>query len=374
MTANYRRRRTELRSRLQTGITYALGDHERDFDADLYYLTGLRGRARLLLGRDQELLLVRQRDEREIIFDGDLTLVQSTRDLPIKICSVREESALSIGALAKDAAPELRRELAWMRWVKDDTEIEQMRRASRITRDVHEKTRSLLRDGISEWELKVEFERGLFLAGCREIAYGTIVAAGENANTLHYREALGHAQQGRLVLLDGGGKIAAYASDVTSTWAVGEAREEEARVLEWVRAANARTLQAVRPGVTLKELQRVAEESLFESLEKAGVVFSRAEVRDLFPHRVSHWIGLDVHDPKLGDDADQPLVAGVTITVEPGLYFHARTSRDYGRYRGVAARLEDVVLVTESGAEVLSRSASARHENSADRSSQSVAG
>lgn len=354
MTASFIQRRARLREAL-TGAQ-AIGRFRDGFDANLFYLTGLRERACLLLTADgEETLFLPARDEREIAFDGagpDPARTGVSRVRHVTPAELEKELARHAPA----PADETRRRLAELRWVKDEDERALMRRAAAVSRAAHDQARSLLRDGLSEWELRVEFERALFLSGCRETAYTTIAAADGHANTLHYVEAAGAMRAGGVVLLDGGGKIDGYCADITSTWVVGEATDEQARVFEIVRRAQDEVIALVRPGVTLNELQARAEEVMAAELLRARIVRDRGELRELFPHRVSHWLGIDVHDPKISaEDGARPLVEGVVLTVEPGLYFHERTARDYGRYRGIAARFEEDCLVTKDGVEVLSR-------------------
>ncbi|MBX3017942.1 MAG: aminopeptidase P N-terminal domain-containing protein [Bdellovibrionaceae bacterium] len=358
MRADLKQRRRRLAQNLvqKNAKGVALGSFQEGFDANLFYLTGLREKAVLVLAQDAETLYLPERSPREITFDGAgpdrAELARCTG-----IDSIVHISETDLAKLQIPRADEtVKRRLAELRWVKDEFERAQMREAARISRHAHDLAHALLREGLSEWELRVEFERALFLNGCRETAYTTIAAANEHANTLHYIDARGTLLSGGVVLLDGGGKFEGYAADITSTWIVGEASEEQARVFEIVRRAQTAAIEMVKPGVTMNALQTRTEEVLYEGLKAAGIVRKQAELKELFPHRVSHWIGLDVHDPKMSaQDGDRELVEGVTLTIEPGLYFHERASRDYGRYRGIGARFEEDVLVNRKGYEVLSR-------------------
>lgn len=358
MSAQFKKRRTELRSRIHG--TYAVGDLSLGFDSNLFYLTGLRDRACLVISAESETLYVPERSAREIAFDGaEVSLEVLTRQTGIE--QIRRiqytqlhEELQKLQAVGIDGS--LRRILAELRWVKDADEQNRMRKAAHISRRAHDRAQSILQDGFGEWELRVEFERELFLNGCRETAYTTISAAGEHANTLHYIEAEGHMRRGGVVLLDGGGKFGNYAADITSTWVVGETSEEQARVFEIVRYGQDEALKIIKPGVTMNQIQARAEEAMAEELLKSRIIENVSELKVLFPHKVSHWIGLDVHDPKLStDDGNLKLQAGVTLTLEPGLYFSDRTSRDYGKYSGIGARFEEDILVTTGGSEVLSR-------------------
>lgn len=353
MRADLKHRRQKLAQSL-TG-RFAIGSFREGFDANLFYLTGLREKACLVLECGDETLYLQERSAKEITFDGagpDLQKLRAGTGIH-KIVTISSAEFQKLNVQEADATVKIT--LAEQRWVKDDFERAQMREAARISRKAHEKARALLRDGLSEWELRVEFERELFLNGCRETAYTTIAAANDHANTLHYIDAEGTLKSGGVVLLDGGGKFRGYAADITSTWIVGEAREEQARVFEIVRAAQDAAIKMLKPGVTMNELQRRTEEVLFEGLKSAGIVRKESEIKELFPHRVSHWIGIDVHDPKMSaQDGDRKLVEGVTLTIEPGLYFHENTTRDYGRFRGIGARFEEDLLVTKDGSEVLS--------------------
>jgi len=246
---------------------------------------------------------------------------------------------------------------------KDGLELERMRRAAAITVDTFREALPAARPGVGEWELQALVDASFRRAGADGPAYLTIVASGSNACVLHYVENSRVVAAGDLVLLDAGAAVSMYASDITRTFPVaGSFTPEQRDVYQVVEAARARAVEAVRPGATVEEVHGAAVGTLTEGLVALGVLSGAAERlmeekehEAFYPHRTSHWLGLDVHD--VGDyargGASRALEPGMVLTIEPGLYFAPGHAKTPARFAGIGVRIEDDVLVTAGGREVL---------------------
>ena len=250
-----------------------------------------------------------------------------------------------------------------MRVRKDAAEIARIREAARITEAAFREAFGHIRPGAGEWEVEAALEGGFRRRGATGPAFPTIVAAGANACTLHYSANASRIGAHDLVLVDGGAEFDWYAADVTRTVPAsgrleGERREAHAIVCRARRAA----LDACRPGATLAEVHGQAGRVIADGLVDMGVVpgpaaeaLAEKRHRDFFPHRTSHWLGLDTHDPGPGRDAGGAvrLEPGMVFTVEPGLYFPPGSCPRHPALEGTGIRIEDDVLITKDGAEVL---------------------
>jgi Xaa-Pro aminopeptidase len=169
---------------------------------------------------------------------------------------------------------------------------------------------------------------------------------------------------GDLLLVDAGSEYDYYASDVTRTFPVsGSFTAPQRAIYELVLDAELQAIAAVRPGVTLDEVHAVAAKVLAAGLIDLGLIegpleeaLSAERHKPWFMHRTSHWLGMDVHDvgSYYVERKPRPLAPGMVLTIEPGLYFTAGDARVREEFRGIGVRIEDDVLVTESGARVLS--------------------
>jgi Xaa-Pro aminopeptidase len=243
-----------------------------------------------------------------------------------------------------------------MRLVKDNAEVELLREAARITAESFIEAIARIRDGVGEWEIEAALEYGFRARGAQGPAFPTIAAAGAHATVLHYTENSGVARNGDLLLLDGGARYAMYCGDVTRTVPVsGTFTTEQRDLYDIVIAAHTAALDQVRPGVGADAPQAAAQRVLAQGLIQLGLLSGTVEeaieaetdgLKRYFPHRTSHWLGLDVHD--VGAYATREgqvlLEPGMVLTIEPGLY---------DATRGIGIRIEDDVLVTAHGHEVL---------------------
>lgn len=259
-----------------------------------------------------------------------------------------------------------------MRLRKGPEEIAALREAVRVTVEGFRAALTAAGPGRGEWQLQAELEAAFRREGAQGPAFATIVGSGTNACTLHYVDNSDELGPGDLVLLDAGAEVRMYAGDITRTFPVGGTFSPAQRaVYEVVEEARAAAVQAVRPGVTVRDVHDAAVRILTEGLMELGVLsgsvdelIGRKAHRRYFPHRTSHWLGLDTHDPGdyIRDGEHRRLEAGMVLTVEPGLYFVPASAQEPDGapeadhpYEGIGVRIEDDVLVTSDGAEVLSR-------------------
>jgi Xaa-Pro aminopeptidase len=250
-----------------------------------------------------------------------------------------------------------------MRLRKSGEEVELLRRAVAISAEAHREAARIARGGTLELELEAVIDYTFRRRGGRGPAYMTIVGGGRNATILHYISNDQKLEDGSLVLIDAGCEYQGYAADVTRTYPVGGRYTGAGReVYEAVLAAQLEALAAVRPGATLPSIHEVAVRALVEGMLELGLLhgtlddlIAREAYRPYYMHSTSHWLGLDVHDVgtyRSGGEP-RPLEPGMVFTVEPGLYVPAEDENAPSRLRGIGVRIEDDVLVTETGAEVL---------------------
>ncbi len=251
-----------------------------------------------------------------------------------------------------------------LRLRKDDEEIERLRRAAAVTVQGFREAMAGARPGMGEWEVESLLEASFRRQGAQGPAFPTIAASGANGCILHYSSNADTLGPDDLLLLDGGAQVDLYAGDVTRTFPPGGRFAAGQRaVYEVVLAAHDLALEALRPGVPVKEVHGAAVGGLVAGLVELGVLrgdteelVAREAHKEFFPHRTSHWLGLDVHDPGdyATDGEPRLLEPGMVLTVEPGLYVPPGSEvGEAGRFQGIGVRIEDDVLVTEDGHENL---------------------
>jgi Xaa-Pro aminopeptidase len=262
--------------------------------------------------------------------------------------------------------------LAEMRLIKDAEEIEMMRKAAEISTQAHNKVLSAccesIHKSIMEQELETVFHKHCRDFGCDPLhAYPTIVAGGKNACVLHYTKNNRVLKDGDLVLVDAGGEFHGYAADITRTFPVnGKFSSEQRALYEIVLEAQKAAIEQVQPGNTCYDPHIAAACVITGGLADLGLLvgdladlIGNESYKKFFPHRTSHWLGLDVHD--VGDykvnGEWRRLEAGMVLTVEPGIYVQPDDESVEKKWRGVGIRIEDDILVTETGHEILSAAA-----------------
>jgi Xaa-Pro aminopeptidase len=412
----YARRRKRLLEKISGGVLFIAGPPEVIYANDVHYryrpdtnirfLTGFEEPSTLILsgvGAERGLtLLVRERDPAAETWNGKRTGLDGARtrygadfsqplgDWPAVLerhlreadrfywtqshdPSVNERVLGAIRA-ANAQRPRNGREslvvedatllLGEARVVKEAEEIEIQRRACRVTADAHRAIVRALRPGDAEYQVEALVEYLFRNNGCSGPAYCTIAAGGANATVLHYTQNDRTLNDGDLLLLDAGGELGGYCGDVTRTFPVGAAfTRAQAALYDIVLASQLAAIEAVQPGRTFDSPHQVALKVLVQGLIDLGLVegavdeaIEKRAYERFYMHRTSHWLGMDVHDAGRYaiDGASRALEPGMVLTVEPGLYIPEDHSSEY---RGIGIRIEDDVLVTVSGNEVMTAGA-----------------
>ncbi|MGA6098019.1 Xaa-Pro aminopeptidase [Stutzerimonas marianensis] len=250
-----------------------------------------------------------------------------------------------------------------LRHYKSANEVKVMRTAAEISARAHIKAMQASRAGLHEYHLEAELDYEFRKGGAKMPAYGSIVAAGRNACILHYRENDAPLKDGDLVLIDAGCEIDCYASDITRTFPVnGRFSAEQRAIYDIVLAANLEAFKHIGPGKHWNEAHEATVRIITAGLVELGLL--QGEVDELiaaeaykpfYMHRAGHWLGMDVHD--VGDykvgGAWRVLEPGMAMTVEPGIYIAADNADVPKKWRGIGVRIEDDVVVTRTGCEIL---------------------
>ncbi|MBM7063226.1 Xaa-Pro aminopeptidase [Pseudomonas sp. UL073] len=250
-----------------------------------------------------------------------------------------------------------------MRLYKSAAEVKVMKEAAAISARAHIRAMQASRPGLSEYHLEAELDYEFRKGGAKMPAYGSIVAAGRNACILHYRENDAPLKDGDLVLIDAGCEIDCYASDITRTFpANGSFSPEQKAIYELVLAANMAAFEQIAPGKHWNEAHEATVQVITAGLIELGLL--QGELNELiaseaykpfYMHRAGHWLGLDVHDVgdyKVGGEW-RVLEPGMAMTVEPGIYIAPDNQNVAKKWRGIGVRIEDDVVVTKTGCEVL---------------------
>ena len=261
--------------------------------------------------------------------------------------------------------------LAEFRLIKDEAEVGIMRSGIAISANMHRMLLEKVRPGMKESDLEAEIAYYLRKNGSDRLgAYPSIVAAGANACTLHYTENNCVIASGDLVLVDAGGEWDGYASDITRTFPANGVFSPPQRALySIVLKAQKAAIAMISPGVSFYEVHKVAMLALCQGLLELGIIHApnprrafEAELHKPYTiHSTSHWLGLDVHDAGDYQRNDKQLAMrklepGMVLTVEPGIYVTKKADVP-DIYRSIGIRIEDDVLVTVDGNDVLSKEA-----------------
>jgi len=322
---------------------------------DIYYFTGFRGSAgMLLIGTRRTRLWV---DPRYTLQAGEQTsgieviearegLGQTVaawlrkrrppavgyQDLHLacaELAAIRNKAGRRAGTRWQPVGPMIET----LRMVKDPWEAECIRRAGRLTAEVFGEVLPMVRAGARERDLAAELEYRMKRAGADGAAFETIVAGGPRGAWPHARASSHHLQTGELVIFDLGAILSAYAADMTRTIYLGRPSRQARHLYESVTEAQQEAVQSLRPGLSGNDADAVARQAL-----------ARRKLDQYFKHSTGHGVGLEVHErPRLGRGEQAPMPADCVVTVEPGVYVEG--------YGGV--RIEDTVLVRENGPEIL---------------------
>ena len=388
-------------------------DTHYPYRADSYfqYLTGFTEPEAVLVivvgradGSPQSMLFCREKNLEREIWDGfrqgpqgacevfgldaahavgelDSMLPELLADQPILWFSIGQDSAwdrriaaalntVRAGSRTGKRAPatirDVRAELDAMRLVKDATELAVMRRVAVISTAAHIRAMGFVAPGRFEYEVEAELLHEFRRQGCEYPAYTSIVAGGANACVLHYVGNDQVLRDGDLLLIDAGGELSGYASDITRSFPVsGRFSGPQADVYDMVLDAQAAAIAAVRPGATFADPHEAALKVLAQGMVdlkllvgSVDAVIESESYKRFYMHRTSHWLGKDVHDAgeyKAGEHW-APLAPGMVLTIEPGCYI--RPADDVPEaFWNIGVRIEDDAVVTADGCEIITLAA-----------------
>ena len=342
-------------------------------ESDFYYLTGFKEDNAVLVlvkkkKQTKEILFVQKKDKNLELWNGkrlgvalakkrfDVDGVESSKGFHTRkfLAKMKVEKCLHVKEISQK-----------MRAIKTDIEIELIKKAISITKEAHHKAMAMPKIALYEYELQAEFEYEFKKRGAYSDAYTTIIAGGDNANTLHYINNSDILKDGELILIDAGCEYEMYASDITRTIPVnGKFSEAQKEIYELVLKTEIQVIEAIKEGVLRSDLQMMARESLCKGMVELKILngdpqelLKEEKDRVYFPHGIGHWMGIDVHDPcpyKTKKGKEIALSAGMVLTIEPGLYFPFDDENIPQKYRGIGVRIEDNILVTKEGYENLS--------------------
>lgn len=271
------------------------------------------------------------------------------------------------GVSAPDEFISLNHLLHEMRLYKSRAEIAAMRKAAKISAAAHKRAMVACRPGKMEYQIEAELKYTFMKLGAREPAYPPIVGGGANSCILHYTENNQVLNDGDMLLIDAGSEYNGYASDISRTFPVnGKFTTAQREAYELVLAAQAAAIRKIKPGNHWNEPHEAAVEVLTVGMVDLGILKgkSRQLIKDqaytkYYMHRTGHWLGMDVHD--VGDYKVEgewrTFEPGMVMTVEPGIYMPAGTKGLAKKWWNIGIRIEDDVLVTESGHDILSKDA-----------------
>tara|TARA_B100001769_G_scaffold133774_1_gene104686 strand:+ start:454 stop:1725 length:1272 start_codon:yes stop_codon:yes gene_type:complete len=247
-----------------------------------------------------------------------------------------------------------------LRLVKSEYEIKMIKEAAKVSIEAHKKAMKESKPGIYEYELDAEIKY-VFNKNNMHFAYMSIVGSGNNACTLHYIKNDSLLKDKDLVLIDAAAENNGYASDITRTFPVnGKFTEEQSLIYDIVLKAQEKTIEFIRPGVTWNDVHQITVNEISKGLIELNLLKDNFEnilknelYKEFFMHRTGHWLGLDVHD--VGEYENILFEPGMVITVEPGIYINASNKSVPKKWRGIGVRIEDDVLITKDGNEVITK-------------------
>lgn len=252
-----------------------------------------------------------------------------------------------------------------MRLYKDPYEIDKIRHACMISAEAHCQIMKHCAPGKTELDLEGIFVQTCYQESVRDMAYTPIVGGGENACTLHYIRNKDKLENGDLVLVDAGCEYEYYASDITRTFPVnGKFSDDQKSIYELVLKSQQEAIDIIKPGLPWNKIQEKIVEIMVNGLVNLGILqgepsklIKEKAYQKYYMHSSGHWLGLDVHDS--GDYKENGewiiIKPKMVFSVEPGLYFKSNTEGLDKRWWGIGIRIEDDILVTENGCEVLTK-------------------
>ena len=247
-----------------------------------------------------------------------------------------------------------------LRLIKSDYEIGLIKKAAEVSIIGHQEAMKKSKPGIYEYELDAEIKY-VFNKNNMHFAYMSIVGSGNNACTLHYIKNNNLLKDKDLVLIDAAAENQGYASDITRTFPVnGKYTKEQALIYDVVLNAQEKAIEFIKPGVTWEQVHEITVEEISKGLVALNLVpndinrvINEELYKDFFMHKTGHWLGLDVHD--VGEYENILFEPGMVITVEPGIYINLINKKIPKKWRGIGVRIEDDVLITKNGNEVITK-------------------
>lgn len=405
-------RRKKIQKNLKDAVAIFFSGHEakRSLDthyhfrvhSDFYYLTGFdEPNSYLVLTEDKAIIFVKAKDPLYELWEGELLGVEAApKILGIDQAFSNIDFFNQIGSILKfkekiyldyfefpkmylDIITKLQSQIRWkqsfpsillnsslitapMRLLKDKNEIAHIRQACRATAQAYGQVLNVLPDLSDEKTIQDFIESHFYANGANGLAYGSIVAAGNNACTLHYKKNNQIAKKGDLVLIDAGGEYDYYATDITRTYPLsGRFTIPQKEIYKLVLDVQKELISMIKPGVVIHDIEIKTRTLLAKGLIKLKILSgSTSQVlksdlfKKLYPHGFGHYIGLDVHDVGSYDlnkenEKRAVLKAGMILTVEPGLYLNEKISEIPSKYKSIGIRIEDDILVTATGCENL---------------------
>lgn len=373
-------------------------------DSNFYYLTGfLEDDAVLVMKKDENknesILFVHPKDPLKEMWEGkclgvdkalttlkvdrSFSIKEFDKELPelLKEChllycqtSLKAKNidpiliklqATKEGHLYPTTYKQIEKPILELRRKKQAYEIDHIRSALEITQKAHHAAMAAAKPSKYEYDVMAIVEYIFKTGGASWDAYTTIVAGGNNANTLHYVSNEHRLVDGDLILMDAGSEFKLYASDITRCFPVnGKFSSAQKEVYEIVLKTQKAVIAEIKPGVFRSYIGDLAIRMLSQGLidlkildEALEEIIEKELYKPYYPHGIGHWMGLDVHDPlayKDENDKELAFEAGDVLTIEPGLYLEASDKKIPKKYRGIGVRIEDNILVTKTGHENLS--------------------
>jgi Xaa-Pro aminopeptidase len=252
-----------------------------------------------------------------------------------------------------------------LRLYKSAAEIRVMKKAGKISAAAHIRAMQVCKPGVAEYQLEAEIQYEFGRNGARFAAYNSIVGAGDNGCILHYVENKDTIKDGDLVLIDAGCELEHYAADITRTFpANGQFSTEQKALYELVLKAQLAAIKTIKPGNHWNQSHDATVKVITKGLLELGLLkgtltklIESGAYKDFYMHRAGHWLGMDVHDVgdyKVGNEW-RVLEEGMVMTVEPGIYVSPHNKKVAKKWRGIGIRIEDDVVVTKDGYEVLTK-------------------
>jgi len=246
---------------------------------------------------------------------------------------------------------------------KDEDDISNLRKACQISADAHVAAMKFTKPGVTERQVQAVLAYNFYMNGAARVGYPYIIASGNNATTLHYNFNDQVCKKDDLLLIDAGAEYNYYSGDITRTYPIsGQFTAAQKKVYQGVLTIQQDLIAYLKPGIFFKDLHEMAADRLTDLMLELGLVSGRKEDviksnqhRKYYPHGVGHWLGMDVHDSGVYfiNGEPRPVEAGMTFTIEPGLYIPQNDMSAPAELRGIGVRIEDDIIMTANGCDVM---------------------